>query len=59
MIVFVLNTHSNHGFSSVIISAIRTNATFVTLTVGHKTIKELWREVFLTCETLHVCLTGT
>ena len=34
----LLNTYSNHGFSSVIISVIRTDATFVTPTVGYKTI---------------------
>lgn len=43
----LLNTYSNHGFSSVIIPVIRTDAIFVTPTVGYKTIEELLREVFI------------
>lgn len=43
----LLNTYSSHGFSSVIISVIRTDATFVTPTIGYKTIKELLRNFTL------------
>lgn len=43
----LLNTYSNHSFSSVIISVIRADAKFVTPTVGYKTIEELLREVFI------------
>jgi hypothetical protein len=58
MIRFLLNTYSNHGFSSLMISVIRTNATFVTPTISYKTIKELSGGLY-PCGTLHVYLTET
>jgi len=41
----LLKTYTNHGFSSVIISLIHTDATFVTPTIGSKTMNEILREV--------------